>query len=266
MMKSLRKKIKGRYFRQGVIYVLIWCLVMNTSLPAVLAVVPPAADALPSGGSVPTGYGSVGDFDYSTSGALHVRDVAEKTVINWDSFDIGSSALTEFPQLGRNPVVLNRIMSGEATGIFGTLQANGSVFIVNPAGVVLGPDSHFFNITQLVASTLNITNDNFMSGNYEFVGDIEGVQAYERLGVVNNSSNMYAAQGVAFIGREIINTPSISKGTGGFVVMAAGSRVLLGQPGSHVLVEMNSVTAPEAGDGAGINNAHISAPAGSGSS
>ena len=262
-MKSLRKKIKGRYFRQGVIYVLIWCLVMNTSLPAVLAVVPPASDALPSGGSVPTGYGSVGDFDYSTSGALHVRDVAEKTVINWDSFDIGSSALTEFHQLGSNPVVLNRIMSGEATGIFGTLQANGSVFIVNPAGVVFGPDSHFFNITQLVASTLNITNDNFMSGNYEFVGDIEGVQAYERLGVVNNSSNMYAAQGVVFIGRKILNTGTISTGTGGFVVMAAGSRVLLGQPGSHVLVEMNSVTAPEAGDGEVINNGYISAPAGS---
>ncbi|OHB64404.1 MAG: hypothetical protein A2168_07300 [Planctomycetes bacterium RBG_13_50_24] len=243
-------------------------MVMNTSLPAALAVVPPASDALPSGGSVPTGFGSVGEFDYNITGELHVRDVAEKTVINWGNFDIGSAALTRFHQLGVDPAVLNRITSGEATGIFGSLQANGRVFIVNPAGIVFGANSTV-NVTQLVASTLNITNENFWNGKYEFAGDIEGVDVQERLGVINNSDvlhGIHAAEGVALIGKKILNAGTITTNEGGIVVMAAGDRVLLGNPGSKVVVEMDSVTLsgsdnPE-GFGNVVNEGAITAPGG----
>jgi len=115
-METISKIMKKRYLRWGIIYFLVCNLVFNIWLPAVMAVVPPAPGALPSGGSVVDGYGQ---FDYDTPGQLHIRDVAEKTIINWDSFDIGSDAFTQFHQLGSNPVVLNRIMSGDATGIFG---------------------------------------------------------------------------------------------------------------------------------------------------
>ncbi|MCG7852820.1 MAG: filamentous hemagglutinin N-terminal domain-containing protein, partial [Methanosarcinaceae archaeon] len=208
-------------------------MVLNTSLPAALAeFVPPDSGALPSGGSVPTGYGSVGEFDYAITGELHVRDIADQTVINWDSFDIGSAALTEFHQNSINSAVLNRIMSGEASGIFGSLQANGRVFIVNPAGIVFGANSTV-NVTQLVASTLNITDENFWNGNgnYEFAGDIDGVDVQERLGVINNSDvlhGIHAAEGVALIGKKILNAGTITTNEGGIVVMAAGDRVLLG--------------------------------------
>ncbi len=260
-METISKTIKKHYLRRGIIYFLTCSLILNTWLPAVLAIVPPAPGALPSGGSVPTGYGGVGQYDYSITGELHVRDVAEKTIINWDSFDIGSDALTQFHQLGSNPVVLNRITSGDATGIFGTLQANGSVFIINPAGIVFGANSHV-NVTQLVASTLNITDDNFINGNYEFAGDIEGVDVYEKLGVVNNSNDMYASEGVALIGRKILNTGTITTDEGGFIVMAAGDKVLLGQPGSNVLVKMDSVTTPDDGDGDVINDGLIRSKSG----
>jgi filamentous hemagglutinin family protein len=253
MMKSLRKTFKRGYFRKVVIYFLTWCLVLNSSLPAVLAVVPPAPDALPSGGSVPTGYGSVGEFDYDTLGELHVRDVAEHTIINWDSFDIGSDALTEFHQLGVDPVVLNRITSGDPTGIFGSLQANGRVFIVNPAGVVFGAGSTV-NVTQLVASSLDISNQDFLDGRYEFVAGEGDVGA-----IINNGTIVTipgaegVTEGVALIGSKVINTGTITTGPGGFVVMAAGDRVLLGQPGSKIVVEMDSVTPddPENPDGLG---------------
>lgn len=260
-MEAVSKIMKRRSFRKTIIYFLTCNLVFNTWMPVVLAVVPPAPGALPSGGSVTDGYGSVGQFDYSITGELHVKDVAEKTIINWGSFDIGSGALTQFHQLGSNPVVLNRITSGDATGIFGTLLANGSVFIINPAGVVFGADSQV-NVTQLVASTLNITNENFMSGNYEFTGDIEGVDVYERLGVINNSKDMYAAEGVALIGRKILNAGIIKTGTGGFVVMAAGDKVVLGEPGSGVVVKMDSVDTSDDGAGNVINDGTIESKAG----
>ena len=254
-MERLRKTIKRRYFRRVVIYLLTWCLVVNTSLPAALAIVPPASDALPSGGSVPGGYGSVGEFDYSTPGELHVRDVAEHTVINWDNFDIGSDALTQFHQLGSDPAVLNRIMSGDPTGIFGSLQANGRVFIINPAGIVFGAGSTV-NVTQLIASSLDISNQDFLDGHYEFFageGDVGGI--------VNNGT-INAAEGVALLGRKILNSGIISTGEGGFVVMAAGDRVLLGQPGSKIVVEMDSVTPIVEGDGEVINDGQITSPSG----
>jgi filamentous hemagglutinin family protein len=246
MMESLRKKIRRRYFKEVVIYFLTWCLVFNTTLPAALAIVPPASDALPSGGSVPTGYGSVGEFDYSITGELHVRDVAEHTVINWDSFDIGSDALTQFHQFGADPTVLNRITSGDPTGIFGSLQANGRVFIVNPAGVVFGAGSTV-NVTQLIASSLDISNDDFLNGRYEFFAG-EG-----DAGAIVNNGTINAVEGAALIGGRVLNTGTITTDSGGFVVMAAGDRVLLGQPGSKILVEMDSVTPtdPENPDGLG---------------
>ena len=257
-MKSLRKKIRGRYLRKGIIYFLSWCLVVNTFLPAAMAVVPPAPGALPSGGSVPDGYGSVGKFDYDTLGELHVRNVANQTVINWDSFDIGSDALTEFHQLGSNPFVLNRISSGDATGIFGTLQANGSVFIVNPAGVVFGVDSQV-NVNQLIASSLDISNDDFLDGNYEFIAGDGDIGAVINNGTIGNDG---LTEGVALIGRKVLNTGTITTTEGGFVVMVAGDRVLLSEEASNVLVEMNSVALPEEGEGDVINDGEITAPAG----
>jgi len=254
-METVTKILKKRYLRRGIIYFLTCNLILNTWLPAVLAVVPPAPGALPSGGSVPTGFGGVGQFDYSITGELHVREVAEKTIINWDNFDIGSDALTQFHQLGINPVVLNKITGGDPTGIFGSLQANGSVFIVNPAGIVFGANSHV-NVTQLVASSLDITNQNFMDGKYEFVAGGSDVGA-----VINNGA-ITAAEGVALIGRKILNTGTIKTGTGGIVVMAAGDEVVLGQPGSDVVVRMDSVTMPDDGAGDVINDGLIESKSG----
>ncbi len=254
-METITNTMKKRYLRRGIIYFLTCNLILNTWLPAALAAVPPDSDALPSGGSVPTDFGGVGQFDYSITGELHVRDVAEKTIINWDNFDIGSDALTQFHQLGSNPIVLNRITGGDPTGIFGSLQANGSVFIVNPAGIVFGANSTV-NVTQLIASSLDITNQNFMDGNYQFVaggGDV---------GSVINNGAITAAEGVALIGRKVFNTGDIIAGEGGFVVMTAGDEVVLGQPGSDVVVRMDSVTTPDDGAGDVINDGLIESESG----
>ena len=255
-MKSLRKKIRGRYFRKVIIYFLAWCMVLNTSLPAVLAG--------PTGGGFTEGSGSITQDGNATN---VVVDQAQ-SVIEWTSLDTVGGALDVRESLNfsqgtlTDSAVLNRVLSGYGTQFYGDLNAPGMrIFIVNPAGVIFGEGSTV-DVAQLIASNLNISNDNFLSGDYEFAGDIEGVDVYERLGVINNSDEIYAAEGVALIGRKILNTGTIETGEGGFVVMAAGDRVLLGEPGSHILVEMNSVALPEEGDGSVINDGEITAPAG----
>jgi filamentous hemagglutinin family protein len=258
MMKLIRKTFKRRYFRKVIIYFLTWCLVLNTSLPAVLATPTPVDDGFT------VGTGSITQVGNATN--VVVDQV--QSVIKWNSLDTvgGAEEVREslnFSQNGlANSVVLNRVLSGYGTQFYGDLNAEGMrIFIVNPAGVIFGGGSTV-NVTQLIASNLDITNDKFLSGDYEFAGDIEGVDVHERLGVINNSNDIYAAEGVALIGQKILNTGTITTSAGGFVVMAAGDRVLLGEPGSHILVEMNSVALPEEGDGDVINDGHISAPAG----
>jgi filamentous hemagglutinin family protein len=258
MMESLRKKIRRRYFREVVIYFLTWCLVLNTWLPAALATPTPVGDGFT------VGTGSITQDGNATNVVVNQT----QSVIEWSSLDTvgGAAEVRESLNFSQgeltNSAVLNRVMSGYGTQFYGDLNAEGMrIFIVNPAGIVFGEGSTV-NVTQLIASNLNITDEKFLSGDYEFAGDIPEVEVYERLGVINNSSDMYASEGVALIGRKILNAGTITTGEGGFVVMAAGDRVLLGEPGSHVLVEMNAVSNPDEGEGEVINNGNISAPAG----
>jgi len=244
-MKSIRKTFKRRYFRKIVIYFLTCCLVLNTSLPALMAA--------PTGGVFTFPVTDPGTIVQGVTDSVVTVNHAQ-SVIEWGSpgsggIDTSSGETLTFLQVEglSNSAVLNRVMSGLGTQFYGDLNAEGMrIFIVNPAGVVFGEGSHV-NVTQLIASNLDITNEKFLSGDYEFVGDIDGVEVNERLGVINNGTittfpgDEGVTEGVALIGRKILNAGTITTGEGGFVVMAAGDRVLLGEPGSHILVEMNSV-------------------------
>jgi filamentous hemagglutinin family protein len=257
-METITKIMKMRYLRRFIIYFLTCNLVLNTWLPAVLAT------PTPIDGGFTEGTGTITQAGTATNVVVNQA----QSVIEWSSLDTigGAPGIREslnFSQAGpTNSAVLNRVMSGYGTQFYGDLNAEGMrIFIVNPAGVVFGEGSTV-NVTQLIASSLDISNDKFLSGDYDFAGDIEGVDVYERLGVINNSKDMYASESVALIGRKIFNAGTISTGEGGFVVMAAGDRVLLGQPGSNVVIKMDSVTMPGEGDGDVINDGLIESKSG----
>jgi len=261
-MEKLRKKIRRRCFRKVVIYFLACCMVLNTSLPAVLATPTDGTFVAVSADGV---FGTINQVENATK----VEVAALQSVIEWTSLDTvggatGDRESLNFSQNGvTNSAVLNKVMSGYGTQFFGDLSAAEGmrIFIVNPAGIVFGEGSTV-NVTQLIASNLDISNSQFLVGDYEFVGDIDGVEVNERLGVINNSSDMYAGEGVALIGQKILNTGTIRTGTGGFVVMAAGDRVLLGEPGSKIVVEMDSVTPTDPGFGDVVNEGEIESPGG----
>jgi filamentous hemagglutinin family protein len=135
--------------------------------------------------------------------------------------------------------VLNRI-SGPATQFNGDLSAPGMhIFMVNPAGIVFGEGSTV-NVTQLVASGLNMSNDAFntylddpVNNMMEFVGGN---------GNVTSRTNIIA-DSVYLIGKKVYNFGPI-QASDGFVVMAAGDEVRLLENGSDV-----SVIVSEIGDG-----------------
>lgn len=223
-MEKATSKPRERYFRNAIIYFLTCCLVLNTSLPAVMAL--EAVDVISSSGATPTQWG-----DHTIINTDH------GAIINWNNFNTSTGQSVSFNQfdgatLSNQSAVLNRISSGAVPTQFdGALNGNGRVFVVNPAGIIFGSGSTV-NVGQLVASGLNMTDEAFNAAiadpasNMAFVG---GTGQVENRGVIS-------ADKVFLIGRKVVNRYTI-RAQNGLVVMAAGSNVYAAQDGSNVLVE-----------------------------
>lgn len=174
-----------------------------------------AQSVLPTGGHVVAGSGSI-----ATAGStMTVTQSTARMAVDWQSFSIGSGNTVNFVQPSASAVALNRVLGSDVSVIQGALNANGQVFLVNPNGVLFTPTAQV-NAGALVASTLNLSNSDFMAGNYRFAGDSSNA--------IVNQGNLTAAPGgtVALIAAQIINTGTITAPQGN-VLMGAGQAVTL---------------------------------------
>src|SRR5690348_9594719 len=103
-------------------------------LAALYGFMPPAhAGVLPNGGHFVAGSGSIG----GTANSMTIDQTTSRGVIDWNSFSIGSGSRVAFHN--GNGATLNRVTGGDASAIYGTLSATGSVYLVNPQGILIGP-------------------------------------------------------------------------------------------------------------------------------
>ena len=171
--------------------------------------------ANPEGGSVVHGDIQIGA---GTGGILDIRQSSNTAIINWERFSIDAGELTRFQQPGTGASVLNRVSGGNPTEIFGALQANGNVFVINPSGILVGAGGAI-DVHGLVLSTLDVSNGEFLAGgDMVFEGVGEGVTNMGRISAVGGD--------VFLIGRTVTNAGAISA-SGGTVGLAAGEEVLL---------------------------------------
>jgi filamentous hemagglutinin family protein len=193
---------------------------------ALLALGGQAAHAL-DGGTLPSGASiAAGSATLSQSGnSLNVQQQSQKLVINWNSFDIGSAASVSFSQPASNAIALNRVNSGVPTEIQGSLTANGNVWVLNSAGVVFGASARV-NVGGLVASSLQLSDSDFLAGTYSFSNAGSA-------GSVSNAGSLTASGGVvALIAPVVRNSGSIQAGS---VALAAGDQVTLDFSGDGLL-------------------------------
>jgi len=237
------KTMKKCCLRRGLIYFLTCNLIFNTWLPAVMA-------------EVVLQQNIEGNITVSPLiDGIQNMNASDGAIGHFSNFDIAAGNTVYCVQPGTNANALFRIFSENGTEIYGRFEANGNIFLINPAGVLFGAGSEV-KVNRLIASSLDITNQDFLDGKYEFMAGGSDVGA-----VINNGS-ITAAEGLALIGRKVLNNGNIQTGPDGFVVMAAGDRVLLGEPGSNIVVEMDSVTLPGDGSGDVINDGDIESPSG----
>lgn len=210
---------------------------------AFLSSVTEHAFALPEGGVVTAGSASLN----SAADTLTIQQHTDRAVINWNSFSIQPGELTRFSQPAISSAVLNRVLGGDPSSIYGSLRANGSVFLINPNGVVVGPDGIVNTGGGFLASTLDIENNDFMSGSdLSFTG--------ESLNGVVNYGSITANEGdVVLLGYSVENHGSLAA-PGGEALLGAGQSILLKAAGKNRLYIQTTVDQEANAGETGVNN------------
>jgi large exoprotein involved in heme utilization and adhesion len=124
--------------------------------------------------------------------------------------------------------VLNRVIGGNPSEILGHLQSNGRVFLVNPMGVLFGQGSTV-DVGSLMATTLGISDQDFLSGRYVFSdpgsGDIRNA------GAIRTADGGFAV----LAGAESVQNSGVIAARLGDVVLASGSHVTMDVGGNGLI-------------------------------
>jgi filamentous hemagglutinin family protein len=109
-------------------------------------------------------FATTGNATWGESGnTLSVHQTSSSATLNWSSFNIGAGGKVVFVQPSATSIALNRIFDTNPSSIFGTLTANGQIYLINANGFLFGRGAAV-NVGGLLASSLNLTDANFAAG------------------------------------------------------------------------------------------------------
>ncbi|MFN8609806.1 MAG: filamentous hemagglutinin N-terminal domain-containing protein [Vulcanimicrobiota bacterium] len=121
------------------------------------------ASALPEGGQVVNGQIQL----QGNGNILQILQTSPQGIINWSSFSISPQELVRFLQPNQG-ITLNRVTGSQSSLIEGILQANGTIFLLNPNGILFTSTAQV-NTGSLVASTLSMSDSDFLQGKYQLL-------------------------------------------------------------------------------------------------
>ncbi|WP_186248862.1 MULTISPECIES: filamentous hemagglutinin N-terminal domain-containing protein, partial [unclassified Burkholderia] len=200
------------------------------------------AFALPTGETLVSGKADI--LRDADSKSMTVNQHSDKLITNWNDFSIAGGERVSFHQPGSQSIALNRVIGSNGSRINGQLDANGKVFLVNPNGVLFGSGAQI-SVGGLVASTQNVTNEDFLAGRYRFAGN--STQS------IVNDGRITAADGgsVALLGARVSNN-GVIQAKMGRVALGAGNAFNVNFDGNGLLnlqVEAGAVDAQASNGG-----------------
>src|SRR5262245_3905785 len=124
---------------------------------AALIAFPPNVWANPVLEGVVAGAAEIGNVGNTTT----IIQQSQNAIINWSDFSIAQGELTQFLQPNSEAAALNRVTGGNPSAIYGSLLANGRIFLINPNGIVVGA-SGVIDTQSFLASTLDVADAQFL--------------------------------------------------------------------------------------------------------
>lgn len=161
-----------------------------------------------------------GSVNFATQGNILNITNTPNAIINWQGFSIAPNEVTRFIQQSSGSNVLNRVVGQDSSAILGALQSNGKVYLINPNGILFGPNARV-DVNGLIASTLDIANQDFLAGKYKF-------SAGTVAGKLDNQGAITTPGGgqIVLIATDVQNSGIITS-PAGEILLAAGKSVQL---------------------------------------
>jgi len=161
---------------------------------------------------------------------------SNNAILNWQQFNIAANEAVRFNQLSATSSVLNRVIGNDPSAIYGQLSSNGRVWLINPAGILVGPNARI-DTAGFVGSTLNLRNEDFLAGKLTF-GASGGNN--DNAGSITNQGTITTPDGgsVYLIAPNVSNEGVITTPKGE-TILAAGQTVTLidtATPGVNVKI------------------------------
>lgn len=187
------------------------------------------AYALPTGVTVTNGTATVSQ----TGETMNVNQTSNKLIVNSNTFNIAANETLNLYQPSSSSSALWRVIGNDASSIYGHVNANGHLYLINSNGILFAPGAQV-NVGGIVASTLNISDKDFQSGNYTFIKD-------GTAGSVVNQGTITATNYAVLLGPQVKNEGVIAARVNG---LAAGNAVSLDFDGDNLLnVTVNTAAA-----------------------
>ena len=192
----------------------------------ICGVSPAALAAGPGGGVVVSGSGSITRPSATTT---LINQQSSQLTLNWTSFNVGADDTVRFEQPSATAVALNNILSQSPSQIFGKIDANGRIVLVNPNGILFGRSAQL-NVGSLIASSLEVTGFDAASGRFSFRA------LSTSPGSIINDGTITAGRGgsVALLGGTVLNNGLVVADYG-TVAMGAGKVATLDFYGGGLL-------------------------------
>ena len=240
-------------------------LLSTTALQAVavvsvLALIQPARAQLspmarPVGGQVVAGQASIAQ----TANKTTITQSTQNAAVNWQSYNIGSGQTVQYIDPSSKSITLNRVIGANPSEIAGRIISNGTVMIINQAGLLFDGSAQI-NTAGLVVSAAGISNSNFMAGKLVFDQAPNPGAKIENRGTITIKDRGLAV----LVAPRVVNSRVIRANLGKVILAGAGTSVLdlYGDGMVSINVTKQVATAPDGGAALVTNTGVITASGG----
>jgi len=178
-----------------------------------------------------------------------VIESGNRTILDWKQFSVAEQEHLHFQQADSQAVVLNRVTGNTLSSISGNLSSNGKVFLLNPMGIVIGPQAKV-NTAGFLASTFDVLNEDFLQNReLQFHGESEGQ-------ILNQGSIECLRGDIILVAKSINNKGSLSA-PNGHVALASGFDLLFKPEGTERIFIRTHSSAEALQEGAAIENSGL---------
>jgi filamentous hemagglutinin family protein len=184
------------------------------------------AQAQLTGGHVVGGQATISS---PTATSTLIHQTSPTAIINWQSFSIPSGSSVTFQQPGASAIALNRVTGGSASLIYGSLTANGQVWLINSNGIALGPTAQV-SAAGVLLSTMGIRDQDFLAGNYTF-----GIPGDPNASIVNQGRIVATDAGSVILAAPKVRNDGLIEADLGTVVLAGAKTVTVDFAGDDLL-------------------------------